>query len=95
MDRYDWIIGICNSEKDGVELLRYRGNKEEMKEKLVSLIHADRLMDKELWEYGCESSDDIQVEDNGLGYELYGYGNYINYHIDYTAKEFAHIDYTV
>ena len=92
MDRYDWIIGICNSGRDGVELLRYYGSKNEIKEKLVSLIKADQAMDIDVWEYGCESVDDIQIEDNGCGYELYGYGNYIDYHIDYTAKEFSKID---
>ena len=92
MDRYDWIIGICCTESDGVKLFRFYGSKDEMKEKLLSLINEDRKNDKECWDYGCECLDDISVEDNGLGYELYGYGCYANYHIDYTAKEFAHVE---
>ena len=94
MDRYDWIIGVCSSEASGVRLLRYRGSIIETKEKLLSLIAEDRANDdKEAWDHGCETVDDISSEDNGLGYELYGYGQYQDYHIEYTAKEFAHIDH--
>ena len=99
MDRYDWIIGVCSSEASGVRLLRYRGSITEAKEKLISLIAEDKANDEENWYGGCETVDDISSEDNGLGYELYGYGNYQDYdnyrdyHIEYTAKEFAHIDH--
>lgn len=92
MDRYDWIIGICCSEADGVGIFRFRGSIDEMKEKLLSLINNDRNNDNENWDFGCENKDDIRAEDNGLGYELYGYGCYYDYHIDYTAKEFAHVE---
>lgn len=99
MDRYDWIIGICNSDVDGVKLYRFRGSILETKEKLLSLIAEDKANDEEHWSGGCETVDDISSEDNGLGYELYGYGkyqdydNYESYHIEYTAKEFAYVDY--
>ena len=93
MDRYDWIIGICNTGADGVVILRFRGSINEMKEKLLSFIKEDRENDNECWDYGCEEIDDIWAVDNGLGYELYGYASYLDYHIDYTAKEFSHIDF--
>lgn len=93
MNRYDWIIGICNTSADGVKLFRFRGTISEVKEKLLSLIKEDQAKDKEIWDYGCENTDDIRAEDNGLGYELYGYGCYADYHIDYTAIEFAHVEY--
>lgn len=93
MNRYDWIIGICCSEADGVRIYRFRGTIEETKNKLLSLIKGDRSNDEDNWDYGCEETDDIRAEDNGLGYELYGYGCYSDYHIDYTAKEFAHVDH--
>lgn len=93
MESYDWIIGICYSDADGVKLYRFRGDKNEMINKLLSLIAKDRENNEESWYYGCECRDDIRVEDNGLGYELYGYGCYYNYYIDYTAKVFAHIDF--
>ena len=92
MNMYNWIIGICNTGADGVVIYRFRGSIDEMKEKLLSLINKDRNEDSENWDYGCESIDDIRAEDNGLGYELYGYGCYYDYHIDYTAKEFAHVE---
>ena len=91
MERYDWIIGICSSGADGVDLYRFRGSKNDVKKKLLSLINEDRANDEECWDYGCESLDDICINDNGLGYELSGYGCYADYHIEYTAKEFTHV----
>ena len=92
MDRYDWIIGLCNTSADGVKIYRFRGSIEETKEKLLFLIKEDRDNDEEAWEYGSEETEDIRAEDNGFGYELYGYGCYSDYHIDYTAKELSHIE---
>lgn len=89
----DWIIAVCNTGGDGVAIYRFRGTTEEVKEKMMELINADREKDADIWEHGTESVDEIRAVDNGLGYELYGYGNYYDYHIDYTAKEFAHIDF--
>lgn len=93
MDKYDWIVGICSSGADGVKLFRFYGSKDEMKQKLSSLINEDKEIDPECWDYGTEHVDEIVAEDNGLGYELYGYGCYTDYHIDYTAKEFAHVNW--
>ena len=92
MDNYDWIIGICSSGADGVKIYMFRGTKEEVKEKLLTLITEDKNNDEDNWDFGCESIDDIRDEYNGLGYEFYGYGCYHDYHIDYTAKEFSHVD---
>lgn len=93
MDRYDWIIGICSTRSNGVKIFRFRGSIEEMKQKILSLILEDKTADDEDWIYGCEEIDEIKAQDNGLGYELYGYGSYRDYEIHYTAKEFAHIDF--
>ena len=93
MDKYDWIVGICSSGADGVKLFRFYGSKDEMKQKLLSLINEDKENDPECWDYGTECVDEIEAEDNGLEYELYGYGCYTDYHIDYTAKEFAHVNW--
>ena len=92
MDRYDWIIGVCSSGSDGVKLYRFYGSKDEVKQKMLSMINEDRHNNEDLWDFGCESVDDIADEYNGTGYEFYGYSCYADYHIDYTAKEFAHID---
>lgn len=93
MNTYDWIVGICNTGADGVTMYRFRGTIEEMKEKLVSLVSEDRENDTENWEYGTEEKEDVQVNDNGLGYDLYAYGCYSDYHIDYSAKEWAHVEH--
>lgn len=88
-DCYDWIIGICNSANDGVKLLRFYGTKDDVKEKLLQLVLEDRENDSENWDFGCETLEHIQ--DEHYGYEFYGYGCYHDYHIDYTAREFAHV----
>lgn len=88
---HDWVIGICSSEANGVRILRFRGSVEEMKAKLLSLIEADRNRDSDNWEHGSENIEEIDDLSNGLGYELYGYGNYVDYHVDYTAKVLAHV----
>lgn len=92
MERYDWIIGICSSGADGVCLFRFRGSKEELKNKLIAFIKEDRAKDEDNWDFGCETADDIRDESTGTGYEFYGYGCYHDYHIDYTAKEISHVE---
>lgn len=92
MEKYDWIIGKCNTDGDGVDLYRFRGSMDEVKEKIYSMVLEDREKNKDDWDFGCENVDDVRACDNGLGYEFYGYGVYSTYHIDYTAKEIAHIE---
>lgn len=91
MDSYDWIISVCCSESEGIRIMRYRGTTEEMKQKIVDLVLEDKTNDEENYEYGSETIDDVTNMD-GLSYELYGYAVYKEYHIDYMAKEFAHVD---
>lgn len=93
-NRYDWIIATCSSEATGVSICRFRGSIEETKEKLVSLILGDKNMaDEDSWCCGSETIDEIDAVDNGVGFELCGYATYNNFHIEYTAKEFSHIEF--
>lgn len=78
-----WIIGVCNTDGDGVDLIGFYGTEEEAKEKLVQMVQADRLED-DGYDYGTESIDNVSVRWNGT--ELYAYGCYSDYHIDYSAK---------
>lgn len=87
MEKLDWIVAICNSASDGIDILKFRGSKQEMKEKLLSLINEEKEDDIELWEWGTESVDEIR----DYGVELYGYGCYTDHHTDYTARELKHI----
>ena len=73
MGECDWIVGICNTEADGVRIFRFRGTIEEMKEELVSLIKEDRNNDEENWSYGCDEINDIRAEDKQIA------GTYIIY----------------
>lgn len=94
MSRYNWLIGVCNTDGDGVSMYQFFGTKEETKQKLVEMIDTDRNNIKEEgcdeWNHGTESVGD--VEERGL-WELYAYGCYSNFHIDYSAVELAHIEH--
>lgn len=88
----DWIIGICCTSTDGVRIFKFHGTQREVKAKLLSMVKEDRENDTGNWNFGCTSIDDVRSEYNGIGYELYAYGCYHDYHIDYTAKKFSHIE---
>ena len=99
MEKHDWIIGICCSASDGVNLWKFSGTKDEVKAKLFSLIEEDRENDFETWEHGTESIDEIaerntirEIVEGNCVPELYGYGSYYDYHIDYSAKVIDHIE---
>ena len=47
--KYQWIIGICCSENDGVKLYKYTGTVKKMKKRLLRLIKEDKKNDKENW----------------------------------------------
>jgi hypothetical protein len=57
----DWIIGICNTNCDGVELYRFHGDNLEVRRKLLDLVKQNKEDDEHNdYEYGCESMDDIE-----------------------------------
>lgn len=86
----EWIIGICNTDGDGVDLIGFYGTEAEVKAKLVEMVQEDKL-EGGRYEYGTESIDNVGVRWNGT--ELYAYGCYSNYHIDYSAKRLSDIDF--
>lgn len=90
MDRDDWIIGVHSSGADGINMYRFYGTVEETKAKLLELVNEDKGNDSENWEHGTETVADVQ---KFCHYQLYGYGQYADYHVDYTAVKFAHIDH--
>lgn len=104
MEKYDWIVAICNTAGEGVDIFKFQGTKQEMKEKLLSLIEEDRYENDgsylgEPWECGTESVDEIseistikEIVSGDSVTELYGYGCYQTFHIDYTAREVNHIE---
>lgn len=87
----DWIIGVCSSGANGVHMSRFYGTKEEVKRKLSEMVLTDKKEDEVNWEYGTEFVED--VEELGTN-EMYAYGCYSDYHIDYTAKLFVCIEHS-
>lgn len=85
-----WIIGIANSEGDGIDFQKVLGTVDEVKNHLVSMIKADKANDEENYDYGSDDIDDITEyyinnDDSNKIYLLEGYATYSVYHIDYTA----------
>jgi len=78
----NWIIGIGNSEADGVSLHRVYGSKAAVKRHLVSIVKEDKLNDSEGFDYGTTAVKDVE-EESGT---LHAYAVFSDYHIDYTAK---------
>lgn len=87
----DWIISVCSSEGDGIDLYRLRGTPEEVKKAIVKFILIDKNEDLRRWENGTESTAEIENV-TGRSSKFYGYGNYSNYHIDYTAVKYSDIE---
>ena len=52
----DWIISVCSSEGDGIDLYRLRGTTEEVKEAIVKFILMNKNEDLRRWENGTEST---------------------------------------
>lgn len=70
-------------------MYRFIGTEEEVKEKLLDMVQEDREKDEVNWEYGTESVDDVQ---DGGCLEFYACGCYSDYHIDYSAVLFVHLE---
>ena len=51
----------------------------------------DKNEDLRRWENGTESTAEIENV-TGRSSKFYGYGNYSNYHIDYTAVKYSDIE---
>lgn len=81
--KYKWVIGICDTEGDGVDLVGFYGTEDEMKAKLVEMVQNDREY-SDSYVGGTESVDEVAVRYSGT--ELYACGSYSCYHIDYSAK---------
>lgn len=89
---YKWIIGISNSEADGVRLYNYEGTVEQIKNRLISLIKEDRENDKSGWDYGSENENEISDESDSDKKVFSGFGCYSEYHINYTAEMLTEIE---
>lgn len=85
--KYNWVIASCDTSADGVNIYRFRGTVQEVKEKIVSMVMGDAEDDMENYEYGTEAADRVQFVGGEMVLEFYGYGCYSDYHIDYTARE--------
>ena len=90
--KYQWIIGICCSENDGVKLYKYTGTVKKMKKRLLRLIKEDKKNDKENWDFGSETVAELSDESNGEETCFCGYGSYSYYHIDYMAERVSNIE---
>lgn len=84
-----WVIGISSSECEGVYLGVFHGTRTEVKQKLYDMVMEDREADKENFDYGTGSIDDVDM----VGEDWFNAINcYTNYTIHYTAKDIAKVE---
>lgn len=78
-----WIIAVACELWDGIDLYKFYGDINDAKKKMVNMIKKDKN-NSHRWDYG--STRLSQIEHRGTS-ELYGYGCYSDYHINYTARK--------
>ena len=83
MEKKNWIVGICCTDADGVNLYRVYGTKDQVKQYLVDCLLSDKDNDPDMYEYGDETVDEVSEERDGT---LNAFATYSSYHIDYSAK---------
>ena len=84
-----WIIGICNSESDGVELRQVIGTADDIKTYLCKRLLSDKENNEDGYDYGTESIDEIYVayapdqeKTERTITRIEAYATYSDYHID-------------
>lgn len=80
-EKNNWIIGICDTDADGVRILRASGAKEDVKGYLFSLVMEERNEKESCFDFGTESIEDITVGMNG---SLYAFNCFFDSHTDYS-----------
>jgi hypothetical protein len=88
MEEKIWVISACHTSGEGVWQQRVSGTEDEVKAYLVKLAEEDREIEEGLWDYGCESVDDVYREEymgNRKYYTLNACSVYRDHHIEYTA----------
>ena len=89
----NWLVGICNTDGEGVTLRRVCGTKDQVKEYLARLVNEDKdlIKTEDPSAYDTEDEDDEEevfcaddVEEDFWGC-LQASATYSTYHIDYTA----------
>lgn len=84
MNKNLWIVGVCNTDGDGIDIETVIATDEEIKQYLINRVNTDKENDDSSFDYGCETVNDV-VATNSSNNEYYAYAVYSNYHIDYTA----------
>lgn len=77
-----WIIGISGSDMDDVITYAVTGSKDAVKRHLIELVKKDKSKDSGAWDDGSLKPSEVEERQNG---KLYAFGNYAEYHCDYTA----------
>lgn len=82
----EWIMGICDTEFDGIEYVYVLGTEEQVKEYMLKLIKEERETEekKDLFDFGTETIEELQTRSDG---SIYGYNNFEWGHTDYEATK--------
>lgn len=87
----NWIISIANEAADGIVMYQFSGTEEEIKKKLFKFIEEDKISDKENYEGGTASLEEIVSNKQGT---LQGYSRYSYYHVTYAVQMMKCIENT-
>lgn len=90
MSKYDWIIGIANTEADGVRLIHLKGTVEQVKKNPYGTYWQDRCDDEEKFVNGTSDISDIEEI---TPFDEKEVTEFNAYHIDYTAARFDVMQY--
>ena len=88
--QFAWIIGVHNSEYDGVEFYKFRGTVDQVKRKLIDMIQEDKKDQEDIYEGGYDCMEDIEHTDGDK--ELFGCACYIDHHVDFTARKLVSVN---
>lgn len=79
----NWVIGVCNTDDNGVRFYFVYGTKFQVKKYMLFLAGFDIEENQEKYDFGTEKIKEVVEENDG---SLYAYGCYSTFHIEYSAK---------
>ena len=86
-NKYNWVIGICDSGTEGISFRRVYATEEDAKAYLFKLIEEDRKAHEEdgydELDFGTETLEEIQNDGPG---RWYGYNCYLYSHVDFSLE---------
>lgn len=91
--KYKWIVGICSSDGDHVDIIRVDGTVPQVREYLARCA-VEQGRERE-FDFGTECADDVEIEardDWWVPTKMYAYASFLDAHVDITATRLGTIE---